>query len=252
MMRIVALFLSASATLFSLTISTQDSLRIADKIWKNECAGTLEGLTHWGKGESFGSFGIGHFIWYAKEGQECFEETFPLLMMFLKEKGASMPSWLQKTSKSPWGSREEFYLKIDRPEMISLREMLFETRGLQAQFIVDRFEKVLNQITEKVPLKDKERVLKRVSDLVSTPNGIYAMVDYLNFKGSGLSEKERYQGEGWGLLQVLLHTAPSSDPVEDFVKAAKITLEKRVKNSPSDRGEERWLKGWANRLETYL
>lgn len=251
MKKILALFLSLSTLLCSLTVSLEDSLQIADKIWKNECAGTLEGLTHWGQGESFGSFGIGHFIWYAKEGQECFEETFPALIRFLAEKGAPIPSWLQKTTRSPWSSREEFYQKVDSVEMHSLRKMLFETRGLQALFIIGRFEKVLDQIILQVPLEEKTRVLKRVSELASTPKGIYAMVDYCNFKGSGLSEKERYQGSGWGLLQVLLATDPFSDPVGDFAKAAKSTLEKRVKNSPPERGEIRWLKGWINRIDTY-
>ena len=40
------------------------SSHLGEKIWKNECGGTVEGLTHWNKGEAFGSFGIGHFIWY--------------------------------------------------------------------------------------------------------------------------------------------------------------------------------------------
>ncbi|MBS0628570.1 MAG: hypothetical protein JSS09_10245, partial [Verrucomicrobia bacterium] len=54
--------LSICTSVFSISISLEDSLMIADKIWKNECAGKMEGLTHWGEGESFGSFGIGHFI----------------------------------------------------------------------------------------------------------------------------------------------------------------------------------------------
>jgi hypothetical protein len=245
--KIITLLLATSAALNALSVCVEDSQQIADKIWINECAGTMEGLTHWGKGESFCSLGIGHFIWYAKEGQECFEETFSSLLSYLTEKKVSVPLWLQKT---PWSSREEFYQKIDSPEMISLRQMLFETRSLQAQFIVDRFEKVLEEIKLQIPKQDEERVLKNISNLLSTPKGIYAMVDYINFKGSGLSDKERYKGQGWGLLQVLIKLESSS--LEGFILAARFILEERVKNSPSDRGEGRWLKGWINRLNTYL
>ena len=28
-------------------------------------------------------------------------------------------------------------------------------------------------------------------------------MDYVNFKGEGVSSSERYRGQGWGLLQVL-------------------------------------------------
>jgi hypothetical protein len=37
----------------------------------------------------------------------------------------------------------------------------------------------------------------------------------------------------------------------EFSAAAKRVLERRVKNSPSERGESRWLAGWLNRCETY-
>ena len=29
------------------------------------------------------------------------------------------------------------------------------------------------------------------------------LIDYVNFKGEGVLETERYRGRGWGLLQVL-------------------------------------------------
>jgi len=42
----------------------------------------------------------------------------------------------------------------------------------------------------------------------------------------------------------------STNPVQDFVKAANFLLENRVANAPRD--ESRWLPGWKNRLSTYL
>ncbi len=245
MKKILFFFLTICFSLQSLSISQEDATLIADKIWKNECQGTLEGLTHWGEGEGFGSFGIGHFIWYSEGKQERFEETFPALIAFLEQKGVFLPSFLQKCKSCPWNSREEFYHKIHDSEMTELRKMLFETRGLQAMFIVDRFEKAIAR------LPAKEDILKKTASLTASPAGLYAVIDYLNFKGSGLSEKERYQEKGWGLLQVLSCMEGSSDPVEDFVLAAKKILKQRVDNAPLERKEEKWLKGWYNRLDTY-
>jgi len=50
-----------------IAVNRADSLAIGRKIWQNECAGTVEGLTSWNKGEDFASLGIGHFIWYPAE-----------------------------------------------------------------------------------------------------------------------------------------------------------------------------------------
>ncbi|MBI2362984.1 MAG: hypothetical protein HYV15_06350 [Elusimicrobia bacterium] len=80
-------------------------------------------------------------------------------------------------------------------------------------------------------------------------------MDYVNFKGEGISPSERYQGEGWGLLQVLsgMADSPSGAPaVAEFSAAARRVLERRVQLSPPARGESRWLPGWRKRTLTYL
>jgi len=246
MKQIALLLLTVSTSLFSLTVSSEDAKEIADKIWKNECGGTLAGLTHWGKGEGFGSFGIGHFIWYADGKKERFEETFPELIAFLQKHKAAVPLWLQKCPRCPWSTREAFYKDIDSPNMVALRQMLMATRGLQASFMIERFEKALTK------LEQKEEIIEKISLLTSSKKGVYALIDYLNFKGSGLSPEEAYEGKGWGLLQVLSSMSSSGDPLVQFVSSAKETLSLRVKNAPPERGEERWLSGWHNRLESYL
>jgi len=43
----------------------------------------------------------------------------------------------------------------------------------------------------------------------------------------------------------------AGDAKEEFAKCAKKVLQERVKNSPPERGEKRWLKGWFNRIDTY-
>jgi len=73
----------------------------------------------------------------------------------------------------------------------------------------------------------------------------------VNFKGEGVSPAERYNGQGWGLLQVLETMPTSGKALPEFSKAADIVLTRRVKNSPPARNEAKWLPGWRNRLSTY-
>ena len=84
------------------------------------------------------------------------------------------------------------------------------------------------------------------------PLGLYALIDYLHFKGSGLNNSERYQQQGWGLQQVLLQMRSDANSLQDFVIAAKQVLQRRVANAPAERNEQRWLRGWHNRVESYL
>lgn len=243
-----------SGQVFSLSVSAENADRIGEKIWKNECAGTVEGLTNWKKGENFASLGIGHFIWYSEGKKEKFQETFPDLLTFLQENESTLPAWLTATKACPWNSREEFYENIQSPEMISLREFLFDTRALQAVFIANRLETSFALILNKCPQQEKNRITAQFTLLAEDPNGLYALIDYLNFKGAGISPEETYNGQGWGLLQVLQDMPEHSTerPVVSFVNSAKKMLEQRVKNSPPERNENQWLKGWFNRLDTYL
>lgn len=88
--------------------------------------------------------------------------------------------------------------------------------------------------------------------LAHTPGGLFVLLDYLNFKGEGIAVQKKRQG--WGLLQVLQEMRgmePGAPAVDEFVESAKRILTRRVKNAPEERGEERWLKGWHNRIEGY-
>ncbi len=241
------MFIGALLVIFSVfAISPQDARIIAEKVWRNECAGTVEGLTHWNQGENFGSFGIGHFIWYPSGEEKRFHETFPELLIFLRESGVKLPVWLQEVRGCPWHTREEFYREIQSVKMATLRQLLMETKEQQALFIAKRLEKTLEEV-QGLHLKAFQRLAK-------DPRGLYALIDYMNFKGAGTSPAESYKGEGWGLLQVLQAMPANSnrDPVEDFVAAARLLLKRRVDNSPPERGEARWLPGWLNRLDSYL
>ena len=82
--------------------------------------------------------------------------------------------------------------------------------------------------------------------------GLYALTDYVNFKGEGILHSERYNEEGWGLLQVLelmVEGPNSNEPMHEFVTCATRVLPRRVENAPQERS---WLPGWKNRLQTYV
>jgi len=236
---------------YSASIPSATIQKIGEKIWKNECGGRIEGLTSWNKNEKFPSLGIGHFIWYHEESEEKFEETFPSLLVFLEKRGATLPSWLKSVKRCPWKSREDFLQSENSAEMTSLRDLLFNTKDLQAIFIVNRLEKTFSEMIQNYP--QKKTVTATFENLSKDAKGLYALIDYLNFKGSGMSSKEQYKEKGWGLLQVLEKVPPTSPAlIFAFVTAAKEVLTERVKNSPPENNEQKWLPGWFNRLDTYL
>ncbi len=235
-----------------LSIGSEESAKVADKIWENECGSTMEGLVHWNQGESFGSFGIGHFIWYPAGERGIYEETFPALLSFLEEKGEVIPSYLSRQG-CLWSSYKEFLEKKNGEEAQSFRRFLYATKELQLQFIESLQDGIMKKMTTELSGEKKEVVTASFKKMLGDPRGRFALIDYANFKGSGLNKEESYKGQGWGLLQVLLKvdlTAP--DVVESFVLSAKETLKQRVENSPKERREGRWLKGWNNRLDGYL
>jgi len=230
------------------TLLKKEAPVLGDKIWKNECGGTIEGLVHWNKGEEFGSFGIGHFIWYPASQKSPFEETFPALLSFLKKEGVTIPDWLEKAEGCPWLSRDHFLKEIKSEKMIALKQFLFETIDKQALYIAYRLKEILPKMSEDLSSKDRALLKDNFYRLLNDPKGLYAMVDYLNFKGAGIVQAEQYNGKGWGLKQVLLL---SQGKLPTFIEAAKKVLAERVENSPKERGESRWTAGWLARIETY-
>jgi len=83
---------------------------------------------------------------------------------------------------------------------------------------------------------------------------MYPLLDYVNFKGEGISPTEQYQGQGWGLLQVLqeMRDVPAGEAaLNEFARAAEQVLRRRVYNSPRERNEDRFLPGWMNRIKSY-
>jgi hypothetical protein len=226
-------------------LSTSQLQRVGQRIWQNECAGTVAGLTSWNVGENFASLGIGHFIWYPSGQRGPFEESFPQLVQYFQACGVSLPSCC--SGPCPWNDRSDFLSQADSPEQTKLRQVLADHVGLQTQFILRRLERALP--TMRAQSGDPETLQQRHDALKSTPEGCFCLIDYVNFKGEGTKAEERYAGEGWGLLQVL-ETMTGNTP-SHFASAAQSILSRRVANAPAQRGEKRWLAGWHSRCARY-
>ncbi len=238
-------------------ISDSEALQIGKKIWKNECNGTINGLTSWNQGENFASLGINHFIWYPLNEKKVFDESFPKLLLFLQENQVFIPFWLQKSPPCPWNNQAEFLNAVKNPNdkrMLELKGLLEKTIALQARFSILRLQNALPLMLEKVDPQIRPRITARFQLLAQIPAGLFALIDYVNFKGEGVLETERYQNQGWGLLQVLeeMKEAERNGALYQFSRAAEIVLTRRVKNAPPERKEERWLPGWINRVKGYL
>ena len=235
-------------------ISKAELNAIGEKIFKNEAAGKKENLVYWNEGENFPSLGIGHFIWYKQGEPGIFEESFPQLVEFLKSKNVKLPKIMAENKYSPWKDRQELInLKTKKnPDIEELTNFLYENKDLQIMFIFKRLESSLEKML--AVSNDRENVRKQFYRMASSPNGLYPLIDYVNFKGEGINPNERYNGQGWGLLQVLENmkgTETGKAALTEFTNSAKFVLQRRVNNSDPSKNERKWLQGWFNRCNTY-
>ena len=246
------MLLSAAPALAELRLSPAQAQKIGQRLWKNECAGTVEGLTSWNKGEDFPSLGIGHFIWYPAGVPQTFEESFPAMIAYLRSRGAEPPAWVVQHRACPWKTRAAFVAEVNGPRLSGLRQYLAKTVGLQAEFAALRARQALPRLLAAAPKGQRAALQQKYDAVATTPQGVYALVDYVNFKGEGTNAKERYHGQGWGLLQVLQEMRPvAAGPgaAKEFAAASKRVLGRRIAHAP--RKEDQWRAGWFSRCEGY-
>ncbi|HXH72612.1 MAG TPA: hypothetical protein VNI58_07360 [Mariprofundaceae bacterium] len=233
------------------------SNRTAELIFSNECGEQLSCLTSWNHGEEFASLGIGHFIWYpvgTTSENKHFLESFPQLLDYLTTRGVTLPAWLAKAHGCPWPDRQAFIAAQNEATMNELRQLLQQTMPLQAAFMQERAAAAFPKVLAASPDFAREHLLQQYERVRLSPMGNYVLTDYVNFKGEGTAPVERYQGRGWGLLQVLAEMQGESigvEAIQEFARAADVVLTRRVQLSPAERDEKRWLAGWRKRLATY-
>jgi len=237
----------------SLQLTQAQKNKIGQKIWQNESGGKVSGLTAWNTGEEFPSLGIGHFIWYPQGAKGPFTESWPQFVAYARQRGIQAPPVAQQRH-CPWTSRAQFQREFNSPAMKGLRNWLSSNVSIQTEFITQKSRAALPKILQASPAGDRARIQDNYYRVATTANGVYALIDYVNFKGEGINPKERYRGQGWGLLQVLSGMKPTGTgqaAAREFAASAKRCLGNRIKNSPPSRGENRWRAGWFNRCDTY-
>jgi len=237
-------------------VNNSELYAIGDKIFQNETGGRIDQLVHWNKRENFAAMGIGHFTWYPAGRRARYGNTFPGLLDYLQKNGVKLPHWVQRArfEGAPWRSREQLMRAKNTPEVRQFAQLLYNTRNLQAKYIMDRAMRAMPRLVKKTPQHLRRHVAGNLNAVANSRGGRYVLIDYVNFKGEGLNRHGGYKGQNWGLLQVLEEMRPANvgpQALNEFANAAMRVLERRVRNSNPRRNERKWLAGWRNRTNTY-
>ncbi len=234
-----------------IALKRSDVTTLGKRIWQNECRGSKEGLVWWNDGEAFPSMGIAHFLWFPKGVRAPFHESFPSFIHFARSMGAQVPAFFN--GPAPWRNKSAFLAdRSGKADM--MRDWLARNIELQARFIIARSFRSLPTMMK--ASRNPAALRARYYALAATPQGMYCLVDYVNFKGEGIQDVELYGGHGWGLRQVLeeMRGFPQGRAATaEFSRAAAAVLRRRVANAPASRRarEQKWLPGWLNRCATY-
>lgn len=234
-------------------LTQSDSHKIGNLIWHNEASGRLDYLVFWSPHEDFPSLGIGHFIWIPENQTAPYTQQFPALCAYLKKRGITLPDWLETAlhTGAPWKNREDFMR--DAPHTNELRKLLTNTISLQTEFIIEQLHQQWPKIQHAAPAHMRHHITRAYNILRTSARGNYALIDYLNFKGSGLNPKERCDGKGWGLLHVLMNmpeNVTAQTAPEAFALSAKEILTNRIQCTPHHQ-LDRYLNPWLKRVDSY-
>jgi hypothetical protein len=238
---------------------------VRDRISKIQLGGNPNNLILWSEGEEFALVGHLHLIWYPKNKKDIFDEGMPLFFKYLTAQNQKIPPWLQRYDSFPWADRNSF-LKAKEGNSILFRRLNEWVSGvgdLQVGYVVSKMKDFLikglceihDEYSKSLFITSFGNVYLASNGLVDA-DGAYALIDYINFKGTGLSSTERYNGEGWGLFQVLQKMKSESKEMmglKAFVEAAKKVLARRIENAQTvGKYEKKLQNGWNKRLESYI
>jgi len=186
------------------TLPAYQKKAIGMQIWQNEASQKYDLLVFWNPNEQFPSLGICHFIWFPSNCKTPYCQTFPEFLDFLKLKKVRLPEWLMKarSTGAPWKNRVDFLKHEHDKQVTELKKLLFDTIDLQVEFAVQHLKIAMNGMGQHAVHAKKNKILNFFSLMCGTPQGLYALIDYLNFKGDGTNPIESYNGRRWGLLQV--------------------------------------------------
>lgn len=229
---------------------------IGRKIYANECGSNPENLIAWNRGEDFISLGIGHFIWYPQGRSGPYTESFISFARYAEHQKAKLPEMLtgDPIPGCPWPDRASYLADRNSAKALALRVFLVDTLPLQTRFLLVRLERALPRMLKTTDRNRRSEIEKKFYTVARTTRGRYALVDYVNFKGEGISPTERIGGNGWGLLQVLEDMDSQKTLIsaeKEFAAAAERVLTRRAYADPRPHVRQSWLPGWTWRVRTY-
>ncbi len=232
-----------------------DQKKIGEQIWFNETSKKSKRLIYWNTQEEFPSLGIGHFTWCPQGKKITHTQQFPALCKYFIENNITLPDWLQEAldnDGAPWETRDAFLQDTQHRE--DLLKLLLSTIEVQASFMVKQLEEQWPLILRSAPKEAKKKIARYFKIMRATSSGTYALVDYLNFKGSGLNPKESIKDTRWGLLQVIaaMPDGLTKEKINKaFAESAEKKLRTRVKLAGPKSNLNQFLDGWLKRIRTY-
>ena len=253
-------------------LSKDQLLSLGYRMWNNYAGGTVDGLTKWDGSDADHEFmylGIAQNIWLPEGSNSMFQADWPTVAQRLQELGCKIKPWM--LNGCPWTTQEEFDADFNGKKMTWLRTHLSKEKFVRAQAfcIAERLQRTMDPSSPDSLLTgltaDQSALVEKNFDFVvnsKDPLGVYALIDYVNFKGEGrLGGTEEFNGQSWGLLQVLLNMqtpaegASDADVMKAFVQSAKFTLCQRVINhklqDPTN-NDVQYLDMWVAHLNDYL
>lgn len=214
-------------------------------IWVNESDGALRALVQWDEERDCAAMGLGGSVWYPAGLAGRADEEFPKLVAFAKAQGVEAPVAMR--GAAPWVSADE--LETDSSgSKEAMHKWLAAHLDVQARFLIARVQMALPRMlrVSKMPAE----VQARFEQLSLSPQGLYAMADFLSFMGDGASPAEPAAP---GLLQALETLRPGA-PVSgaEFARAAAEVLQAQARlTPPRDARAKRALALRLKRCRTY-
>ncbi|MBX9742927.1 MAG: hypothetical protein K2W99_05270 [Chthoniobacterales bacterium] len=233
----------------------------------------------------FACIGIAQCLWNPVGTTSSFGEDWPATARFLKNHGIAIEEWM--LGPCPWSTEKEFNDALQNdPRLQRLITLLSTPAAIteQAHCIVENFKQAFSPISESSILKNlppgEAKLLAAYFWAVShcygdncKPLGLFALIDYVHYKGEGLGGG--YNTQSWGLQRVLWNMQ-NVDPefvhthtaLETFIVSAKQVLEERITNYRIERDrnntpvtndkpnanfdEAQYRKLWHDHLDAYL
>ena len=231
-----------------LQVSKEHHAVIGQHVRLNYTGGKYELLTYWSKDDAYPMLGIANFLWYPAGYRGKFSDDFPSVQAALQAEGVALPDWLKPGRPAPWPDREAFIAKFHSEEMEQLRQMLASTVEIQTRVLIARAERSFSAMLDVLPQEERPAIREEFERVAATTVGVYALVDYVHFKGEGaIADADKRKGSR-GLLRVLevMSRGPHSAVAnEDFADAAIQVL------IPPDATPSNWHSIWRRHVDTY-